>query len=81
MWSRNGSSGFIVGVNSKPVPSVGGRPPIHDHAGRMVDESEADDGLSVTGGGQRRNHGIQQRQGQRGAQARAGTCGGAAISW
>ena len=50
--------------------SLGFRNPlVENHADRMEDESEADYRCGFGGAGQRRNHGIEQRQGQGGAKA------------
>ena len=68
--SRNGSSAFMVGVNSKPVP-FGGRASSLSRIMPfgMIDEPQADRRPSRRAGGrQRRDHGVQQRQRQRGAE-------------
>ena len=71
MRSRNGSSGFRISVNAKPVPSVGRRPLVHRRAVRHVERHEP----RLRRGGalpQRRlraDHRVEQRQRHGGADA------------
>ena len=69
-WSRNDSIGLRIGLNSKPTPVVAGvqwlgRSPIGTNTApnRLVGAAAVRDRRR-----QRRHHGVEQRQGQRGAQ-------------
>ena len=66
-FSLNGSSGFRIGVKSKPAPACLRRVALHDGAVRDVDRAEAALRVGRRLGQRRegRHHRVEQRQGDR----------------